>query len=121
MSTNPGNLLSTYNYLVPAKGKTTAYMLSDAILDSTQVNFQQVGTDPGTPFNPSGVQIDNLAGTVPVEIVLVQTGFTISCPIGGQMGVQFPAPQGLTASITANGANIAFVDYPVIPYFFPAA
>lgn len=115
-----GTLLSTYNYLVPAKGKTTAYMISDALLDETVVNFMQVGSDPGTPFNPSGVTIDNIAGTVPVVIVQVQTGFTISCPVGAQMGLSFPAPQGLSVSITANGANIAFVDYPVIPYQFLA-
>lgn len=112
------SLLSTWNYLVPAAGTTSAYTLPALIGAAFPVDFNKVSSDTGVNFNPSGVLIDNTAGTIPVTLVFPATGFTISCPIGKQMGLQFPAPQGITAVITASGANLAFVDYPVLPYQF---
>jgi hypothetical protein len=112
------SLISTYNYLVPAAGTTSAFVVDPGAYNANPFNFSQVSSNTGEQFNPSGVVIDNINGTVDVLIVIQQTGFQIKCPMGKQMGIQFPAPAGLTALITANGANIAFVDYPVIPYQF---
>lgn len=111
-------LISTYNYLVPAAGTTNAYTLTNINTVATPLDFAQVASQSGLPFNPSGVVIDNTVGVVPVVIVIRPINFTITCPVGKQMGMQFPAPAGLTAVITGNGANLAFVDYPVIPYQF---
>lgn len=111
-------LISTYNYLVPAAGTTSAYTLPALTAVASAIDFSQVSLLSGLTFNPSGVQIDNTNGTTAVTIVIQPVGFTITCPIGKQMGIQFPAPAGCTAIITATGANIAFVDYPVIPYQF---
>lgn len=114
----PGALLSTYNYLVPAAGTTQAFSMRNAVAAGDTVDFSQVTSSSGLPFNPSGVVIDNTNGSVPVVLVIVQTGFSITCPVGKQMGMQFPAPAGATVQVTANGANLAFVDYPVLPYLF---
>lgn len=113
-----GSLLSTYNYLVPAAGTTSGWSAANVVAANTSVDFGQVAANSGIPFNPSGVVIDNTNGTVPVVITIQQTGFNITCPVGKQMGLQFPAPANVTAIITANGANIAFVDFPVLPYQF---
>lgn len=112
-------IFSTYNYLVPAAGTTSAYTLDTTSTPAAAqlVNFTQVGNN-GIDFNPSGVQIDNVNGTEDVTIKILPIGFTIKCPMGKQMGAQFPAPAGCTAEVTASGAVLAFVDYPVIPYLF---
>jgi hypothetical protein len=112
------SLFSTYNYLVPAIGTTSAYALNNINSNAQPLDFSRVSSDTGQAFNPSGVQIDNTAGTIPVVLVVQPNGFTISCPVGKQMGMQFPAPAGCTVLVTGNGANLAFVDYPVIPYQF---
>lgn len=112
------SLLSTYNYLVPAAGTTSALVLNNVVENVTRHDLSQSSAESGLTFNPSGVVIDNIAGTAIVQIQILPTNFNINCPIGKQMGIQFPAPSGATAIITANGANIAFVDYPVIPYMF---
>lgn len=113
------SLLATYNYLVPAAGTTSAYILATLQNAVNQpLDFSQVSSQAGLPFNPSGVVIDNTLGTVAVTIVITPTNFKITCPIGKQMGMQYPAPAGHTATITGNLANLAFVDYPVIPYQF---
>lgn len=109
-------LFSTYNYLVPAAGKTSAYMLSNFTGSGSLVDFSKVSSDTGAQFNPSGVVIDNVNGTAIVTIVIQPINFTITCPIGKQMGISFPAPDGATAVVSATGATIGFVDYPVIPY-----
>lgn len=120
MSLDIGGLISTYNYLVPAAGTTSAFSCQGVVASSTALDFSQVTSNSGSPFNPSGVVIDNTTGTEIVTVTVQQTGFTISCPVGAQMGIQYPAPAGHTVLVTANGANLAFVDYPVIPYQFLA-
>ena len=117
-SVQTGRLLSTFNYLVPAAGTTNAFSCTNVQAANDAIDFSQVTSQSGLPFNPSGLQIDNNNGTVPAVFTIVQTGFSVSCPVGKQMGVQFPAPAGFTVQVTCNGANFAFVDYPVIPYQF---
>lgn len=113
-----GRLLSTFNYLVPAAGTTNAFSCRNVVAAGDAIDFSQVTAQSGLPFNPSGLQVDNINGSVPAVFTIVQTGFSISVPVGKQQGIQFPAPAGFTVQVTCNGANFAFVDYPVIPYQF---
>lgn len=117
---NQGQLFSTFNYLVPAAGSTNAYVVKLVAAVDVSINFSDISSQTGIPFNPSGIQVDNLAGTEAVTIKIPETGFTMQVIQGNQQGMMFPAPAGCTVLVSGDGATIAFVDYPVIPYnFYP--
>lgn len=114
------SLFSTYNYIVPASGTTSAYLVQfkGVAGDPTSIDFSQISQN-GQPFLPSGVVIDNTNGAIAV-LQIMPLGFNIIIPAGKQMGLTYPAPQGHTVNfinITAP-MTVLFVDYPVIPYQF---
>ena len=111
-------LQSTFNFLVPAAGGTSAYtMASPGPLEIA--NFCQITSLSGQPFCPSGVVIDNTENSDPLIITILPIQFKIVCPAGAQMGVSYPAVLDHTAKFeNGTGAIVTFVDYPVIPYQF---
>lgn len=115
------SIINTYNYIVPASGTTSGYLvnLKGITNDPSSVNFSQVSQN-GLPFTPSGVIVDNTNSSASMIINIVEIGFNIVVPAGKQMGLSYPAPQGHSATFSNSGnpATLIFVDYPVIPYQF---
>ena len=112
-------IANVVNYLVPATGSTKAYVISQ-VLSATPVaiDFRQTDIDQ-EQFRPSGVFIDNTAGTGPVTVLINEMNFNIVCATGKRMQTQYPAPMAQSAQITGLGqASVIFVDFPVIPYQF---
>ena len=111
-------LRSVFNYLVPSSGTTNAYAVQSPN-DSETANFGMISSISGQPFCPSGVMIDNTAGTDAAIVTILPIGFKIKCPAGAQMGMQYPAVLDHTATFTdCENAIVTFVDFPVIPYQF---
>jgi len=110
-------LQSVSNFLVPATGSTNAYMIRQEFSATPFFqDFNNQGLD-GIPFRPSGVIIDNSAGTGPLNVLINEMSFQISCPAGAFMTMPYPAPLNCTANITGSGVGtVIFVDYPVIPW-----
>lgn len=112
-------LQSVTNFLVPATGSTNAYVLNQAFAAAPFLqNFNNVALD-GIPFRPSGVIIDNTAGTTPLTVLINEIGYNIVCPAGKTLQMPYPAPVGHSANITGDPAHVCtvvFVDYPVIPF-----
>lgn len=107
------------NYLVPATESPNAYVIKDTFTASPQsVNFQNIQLN-GLAFRPSGVIIDNTKSASPLNVLIPEMSFNISCPAGASLNMPYPAPMNHTASITGAGdaeATVIFVDYPLQPY-----
>jgi hypothetical protein len=111
-------LQSTYNFLVPAAGGTSAYTITQPT-DVDTFNSGQITSISGQPFTPSGIIINNVNGTNNAVVRIEPIGFEIVCPAGAQMGMAYPAVLDHSATFTdCDGAVLTFVDYPVIPYLF---
>jgi hypothetical protein len=105
------------NYLVPATSSPNAYLIRGTFSAAPEiVNFSNISLN-GLAFRPSGVIIDNTAGTGSLNILIPEMSFNISCPAGASLNMPYPAPMNHTASITGLGdATVIFVDYPLQPY-----
>lgn len=112
-------LQSVTNFLVPATGSTNAFVIHQAFSATPLLqNFNNVELD-GIPFRPSGVIIDNTAGTSALTVLINEIGYNIVCAAGKTLQMPYPAPVNHSANITGDPANVAtvvFVDYPVIPF-----
>lgn len=109
--------VSAFNYLVPASGTTHMVQLSQ-VFSATPVvaDFRQLQLD-GQAFIPSGVFIDNTAGTGVLTVLINEVGFSIVVQPGQRLQQMYPAPLSQSASITGQGqATVVFVDFPVIPF-----
>lgn len=118
MSVPAPSVNNTTNYLVPAGGTTHAIQFTGNFSSLPYfIDWRQFKVDQ-FPFQPQGVFIDNTAGTTPLVITIQPLGWRVVCPAGQQLEAQFPAPNGQTATITGDPANVAtvcFVDFPVLP------
>jgi len=112
------DLFSAYNYLVPAAGTVHGYPVS-MVFSATpfEVDFRFVELD-GDVFTPSGVFVDNSAGTGDLTIRVKNSGgYSVICPAGARLQAQYPAPANQQVEITGLGqATVVFVDFPVIPF-----
>lgn len=108
---------SVSNYLVPAMGSPSAYVVSETFTSTPfQINFSNISLN-GLEFLPSGVIVDNSQSANPVSILIPEFSYNIVCPAGASVMMPYPAPRNHTASITGNGkTTVIFVDYPIIPY-----
>lgn len=107
----------TTNFLVPAGGTTHAVGFSGGFTGTPYfVDWRQFKVD-AFPFQPQGVYIDNIDGTVPVVMTVQPIGYRVVCPVGVSIARSFPAPNGQTCTITGDPAatttQVIFVDYPV--------
>jgi hypothetical protein len=108
------------NYLIPQVGTPRCYVRSagftatPSIIDFRAINGGMIDAQP---FRPSGVFVDNTAGTGDLNILLVEINYNIRCLAGESLNAQFPAPKDVTFSITGDGAaTVVFVDFPVMPF-----
>ena len=113
-------LVELINYLIPS-GSTPRGYLQSAVFSATAISldFRNIsgGSFDGLPFRPSGVFIDNSQGTGALTITVNEISYTMSCPAGQWLNLQFPAPINTTVSIKGLGqATVLFVDFPVIPF-----
>lgn len=115
------DIFQTFNYIVPASGRTKGYVInfSGLATDPKSTDFSQLSLN-GIPFTPSGVIVDNSGSPTAATITIQPINFNIVIPAGKQMAVQYPAVEGHTAQYNiTNVCTVVFVDYPVIPYEFP--
>lgn len=120
-----GELKAVVNYTAPDVGSMRACPFS-LVLSAIpfNVDFRALqGSDlDGTPFRPSGVYVDNSAGTGDLVITIGELNYRIICPAGGVLNIPYPAPTYATLQIVGLGqASIIFVDYPVQPFLKVAA
>lgn len=111
------SLIGTNNYLVPASGTTHGYPVNE-VLSATplKIDFRTIELD-GEQFVPSGVYIDNTAGTADAVVLVLGMNYRIVCAPGTRLQAQYPAPIDQSVELTGNGlVSMIFVDYPVIPY-----
>lgn len=114
-------LQQAINYMIPAVGTPRMYAVNQTFVAGTPVtlDFRNIsgGGIDGQPFRPSGVFIDNSAGVAALQVVINEISYVMTCPAGGALNLQFPAPTEITATITGDGVGtVVFVDFPVIPY-----
>lgn len=109
-------IVATQNYLVPANGKTGAYIWQETLvagIDYT-IDFRDVNLD-GQEFWPYGVYINNYYGTAICEIHFDQLGIT---HLTGQgMGNAQAYPGVVDQSVTIRGEGpvyLVFVNYPIV-------
>lgn len=107
---------NTRNYLVPAGGDTHAVTLSGIFSATPFTQDWRNFSVNNFPFTPQGVFIDNTQGTASIVVTIDPIGFSVECAAGTTGQFQFPAPAGITCSITGGGqASLVFVDFPVLP------
>lgn len=113
ISSTTGN---TRNYLVPAGGDTHSVTLKGVFSGTPYFQDWRNFSIDNFPFTPQGVFVDNTAGTSSLTITINPIGYNVVCPAGVSGQFQFPAPAGMSCSITGNGqATLVFVDFPVLP------
>jgi hypothetical protein len=113
-------LQTIINYMIPAVGTPRGYVQT-GVLSATPVTIDFSGVSggywDGQPFRPSGVFIDNTQGTGQLALMVREIAYQMTCPAGGMLHLQFPAPLDVTVDITGLGqATLIFVDIPVMPY-----
>lgn len=112
----PQLIVATQNYLVPADGKTSCYLVRETLVDGVPLNidFRNVNLD-GQEFWPYGVYINNLEGTKQCDVVIDQMFLTISTPAGEDKQKAYPGPVNQTVTITGEGpVTLLFVNYPIV-------
>ena len=82
MATNPPRKIATMNYLVPASGTTTGFVVEGVFTSTPAVQDWRVQELDGEPFVPSGAFMDNSLGIAPLTIFVRGTNFSVSCPQG---------------------------------------
>lgn len=116
MSINEPRKVATMNYLVPASGTTTGFVVEGIFTDTPSVQDWRMQELDGEPFVPSGAFMDNSQGTGPLRIFIRGTAYSVSCPAGARIAVQYPAPLDQITEVTGDGqASIVFVNFPVLP------
>lgn len=109
---------STSNYMVPSNGQTHCVAYTGTASSTPfLIDWRQFALDAQS-FQPQGAFIDNSKGTVPLVLNIMPINYTITVPAGTTTQTQFPAPSGMTMTLTGDPANpiaIYFVDFPVLP------
>lgn len=112
---------NTMNYLVPASGTTSGAVVKGIFSSTPTIQDWREQALDGEQYVPSGVFIDNTRGAGPLRVRETTTGYTITCPPGQTMGMQYPAPLDQVTEITGDGeAVVIFVNFPVLPFVLPA-
>lgn len=108
--------IATMNYLVPASGTTTGYVVTGTFTSTPSVQDWRLQELDGEPFVPSGVFIDNSAGIGELVVKVRGSNFSVACPPGARVNAQYPAPLDQITEITGDGdATVVFVNFPVLP------
>lgn len=110
---------NTNNYMVPASGGTHAVAMTDT-LTGTPISYDfRTFTLDNFPFVPQGAYVDNTANDTAVTYNFQPIGLNISVPPNSFAAFNFPAPKGLTCTVTGGGeVTSVFVDYPVLPQVY---
>ena len=113
----PGQIVAVQNYLVPANGKTGAYIFRKTLVAGTPeyLDFRTINLD-GQDFWPYGVYMDNREGLADLTLTFdqLQMSYTVgaAAPVTG-----FGYPGVVDQSVTIEGegpVTLVFVNYPLI-------